>query len=315
MTDVRRLDRRQFLKTGAAGAALTLGVTQAVSAAADEAGWIDAHSHIWSRDLTLAPLANGQTLDDLKPPSFTTEELFRTCEPEGVRQVVLIQHYPYHGWNNDYLIHEAARFPDRLRVVGMLDDTQPGAGQKMRELLQRRVTGFRITPRGRGNENWLTGDGMQEMWSTGAQTGQAMCCLIGAEELPRVDAMCAKNPGTPVVIDHFARIGVDGEIRKSDVDQLCRLSRHPKTFVKVSAFYALGRKKPPYDDLLPMIRRLLDAYGPERLMWASDSPYQLTEPNSYAASIRLIRDDADFLSTGDRECLLRKTAAAVYFFQ
>ncbi|MBO35691.1 MAG: amidohydrolase, partial [Verrucomicrobiales bacterium] len=58
----------------------------------------------------------------------------------------------------------------------------------------------------------------------------------------------------------------------------------------------------------------LDAYGPSRLMWASDCPYQLTAPNTYAASISLIRDRLETLSTSDKEFLLRKTAEKVYFY-
>ena len=48
-------------------------------------------------------------------------------------------------------------------------------------------------------------------------------------------------------------------------------------------------------------------------MWASDCPYQLTPPNTYAASIRLIQDRIEVLSDGDRDHLLRKTAEKVYF--
>jgi predicted TIM-barrel fold metal-dependent hydrolase len=115
------------------------------------------------------------------------------------------------------------------------------------------------------------------------------------------------------VIDHFARIGVDGTIRDRDLAALCRLARHPKTFVKLSAFYALGAKKSPYLDLVPMIRRLLDAFGPERLMWATDCPYQVQEDHTYADSIALVRDRLEDLSEGDRQWLLRKTAEKVFF--
>jgi predicted TIM-barrel fold metal-dependent hydrolase len=106
---------------------------------------------------------------------------------------------------------------------------------------------------------------------------------------------------------------VDGMIRDKDVDNLCRLARHPKTFVKVSAFYALGKKQAPYTDLIPMIRRLVDAFGPERSMWASDCPYQVQNGHNYADSVALIRDRLDFLSSSDREWILRKTAEKVYF--
>jgi L-fuconolactonase len=151
------------------------------------------------------------------------------------------------------------------------------------------------------------------MWATGAKTRQAMCPLVNPADLPAVDAMCGKHPDTPVVLDHFARVGADGEIRDADVKALCGLARHRHTHVKVSAFYALGKKKPPYDDLVPMIRRLLEAFGPKRLMWASDSPYQLQGANTYKASIGLVRDRLDFLSKADREWLLAKTAEAVFF--
>ncbi|OYV87305.1 MAG: hypothetical protein B7Z73_10320 [Planctomycetia bacterium 21-64-5] len=140
-----------------------------------------------------------------------------------------------------------------------------------------------------------------------------MCHLVNPDALAAIDANCAKFPDTPVVIDHFARIGVDGQIRASDVAALCRLARHPHTFVKVSAFYALGAKKAPYLDLLPMIRKLLDAFGPERLMWATDCPYQVQQGHTYADSIALVRDRLEGLSDGDRQWLLRRTAEKVFF--
>jgi predicted TIM-barrel fold metal-dependent hydrolase len=112
----------------------------------------------------------------------------------------------------------------------------------------------------------------------------------------------------------FARIGADGEMRDAEVKALVALAKYKRTSVKISAFYALGKKKPPHDELIPMIRRLFDAFGPERLMWASDSPYQVQGMNSYKASIALVRDRIDFLSKADREWLLAKTAEKVFFF-
>lgn len=320
MTSDLKLTRRDLLRAGLTGAAglaanhWTCGARAASGEKPAEPGWIDAHSHIWTRDVEKFPLAKGQTIADLKPPSFTAEELIKVAEPEGVKRVVLIQHHTYHGWDNSYLIDAARRYPDRFRVVGMVDDTEPHPDAAMRKLLKRRVTGFRITPWIRGRDKWLDGPGMAAMWKCAAETRQAVCCLIDPPDLPAVDKMCRKHPETPVVIDHFARIGVDGAIRDADVKRLCGLAKHPRTFVKISAYYALGKKKPPYLDLVPMIRRVLEAFGPERSMWASDSPYQLVGEHTYRASIGLVRDRLDFLSDAEREWLLRKTAERVYFF-
>jgi len=62
-----------------------------------------------------------------------------------------------------------------------------------------------------------------------------------------------------------------------------------------------------------MIRRVLDAFGPERLMWATDGPWQMMRGHEYQDSIDLIRARLDFLSDEDRRWLLRRTAERVFF--
>src|SRR5262249_47336686 len=105
----------------------------------------------------------------------------------------------------------------------------------------------------------------------------------------------------PVIIDHLARIGADGVIREADVERLCRLAAHKRVMVKVGAFYALGKKAPPYDDLAPLIRKVVKAFGPRRCMWESDCPFQVQGKHTYQASIDLVRKRLDFLSAEDKE--------------
>jgi predicted TIM-barrel fold metal-dependent hydrolase len=59
---------------------------------------------------------------------------------------------------------------------------------------------------------------------------------------------------------------------------------------------------------------LFEAFGPDRLMWASDMPYQLRGDSTYESSISLVRDRIDFFSPDDRRRLLKDTAEAVFFF-
>ena len=308
------LSRRVLL--GSSAAAAVVSALPRLASCQDDAKiksmFIDAHSHVWSPDTAKWPLVAGQAKADLKPLSFTPEELLALAEPVGVGRVVLIQHSVYHLWDNRYLIDCAKRMPGRFSIVGMVDDHKPHPDVTMKDLLPHGVRGLRITPRIYG-EKWLEGSGMDALWKRGGETGQAMCCLIDAKDIPGVAAMCAKHPHTPVVIDHFARIGADGTIREADIASLSGLAKHRTVTVKISAYYALGKKQPPYEDLVPMIRRVLDAFGPERCMWASDAPYQVQVPHTYKASIELIRDRMDGLSAGDKEWLLRKTAEKVFF--
>ena len=306
------LTRRHALAVGAASLA-TSATAALPSTREDNLPWIDAHSHIWTPDTSVFKLSPGMTVEDLAPRSFTDDELMAIARPEGVGRVVLIQHTQFHGFDNSYLIDAWRRHPDRFRVVGMVDDLRPNAGRAMKQFLKQGVTGFRITPR-KGIANWLQTDGMTEMWKTAADTRQSMCCLVNPDNLPEIAAACQRHPETPVVIDHFGRVGIDGTIRNNDLDQLCALSKHGNVKVKISAYYALGAKRPPHRELIPMIKRLFKCFGASRLMWASDCPYQLDGGNNYSASIGLIRDVIDFVSQDERKQLLSTTAEETFFF-
>ncbi|MCA9065257.1 MAG: amidohydrolase family protein [Planctomycetaceae bacterium] len=310
-----QISRRRAIAALTAATLTSPGVLSATARATPgtEDSWIDAHSHIWTTDVAHFPLREGVSVADLKPASFTDAELMEIAAPEGVRQVVLIQHHPYHGFDNSYLLDAVRRHPDRFRVVGMIDDRLPGVSEKMDSMLKQGVTGFRIGPR-EDHPRWHESEGLRMMWKTAARTRQSMCCLINPHEIRIVDQLCRSFPETPVVIDHFARIGMKGDVDEQDLSALCDLSAHPHVRVKISAYYALGAKKPPHHELVPMIRRLCDAFGAGRLMWASDCPYQLGDGNSYAASIRLIRDHIDFVSDAERQQLLRNTARETFFF-
>ena len=308
------INRRDVLKIGAATFATTVVSTQS-SLGVDNVsdGYIDCHSHVWSPDVEKYPLAGDQTVEDLKPRSFTPEELMETASPHGVSRVVLIQHTVYHSKDNTYLIDTIAEHPGRFSGVSWIEPARENVTETMDELLQAGFRGCRIRPGDGGVDRWRDSSGMNKMWSHGAKIGVAMCPLINPEYLSEVIHMCEKHQETTVVIDHFARVGIDGTIHRKDLDKLLRLAKFPKTHVKVSAYYALGDKRPPHNELVPMIKELYDAFGPQRLMWGSDCPYQIVTPNTYAASINLIKNRIDFLTADDKDWLLKKTAEKIFF--
>ncbi len=286
----------------------------ALCAAADapDGSAIDAHSHVWTPDVERYPLAQGFIPSDMRPASFTPEQLLAHARRCGVGRVVLIQ-MSYYGFDNTYMLAAMRDFPGVFSGVAVVDEHGSQLLDTMRDLKKQGVRGFRIHPAQQAVDRWLFSPGMAAMWTLGADERLAMCALVNPEALAALDTMCEKFPKTPVVIDHFARIGVDGTVRDADVDQLCRLARHAHAHVKISAFYALGKKKSPYTDLAPMIRRLVSAFGSERLIWATDCPYQVQEGHTYRDSIELVRSRLDFLTSDDRGWLLGKTAQRVFF--
>lgn len=305
------LSRRDFLQTIPAIASVPI-LAKTGDAFVAHPEWIDAHVHVWTPDTEKYPLSPRFKKSDMVPASFTPEELFAHCQPEAVTRVVLIQ-MSFYEFDNRYMLDCIARYKGVFAGVGIIDETQPRLEETMKSMASQGVRGFRLYTDKQKASAWQDSSGMKTMWSYGADAGLAMCLLANPDALPMVHAMCQRYPKTPVVIDHFARIGISGAIDAKDLDNLCRLAAFENVYVKTSAFYALGAKKAPYRDLGPMIERLVKEFGSHRLMWASDCPYQVGNDHTYADSIALIRSGLDFLSDRDKKNILRDTAAKLFF--
>jgi predicted TIM-barrel fold metal-dependent hydrolase len=273
--------------------------------------FIDAHVHVWTSDTETFPLAAGKSREDMKPPSFTPEELFTHCRASGVERIALVQ-MSFYGFDNTYMLDAMRRYPGVFAGIGRVDANGPRPDDEMMRLAQEGVRGFRIHPQGAPVAQWAETEGYRRMFAAAADQGLVLCPLINPNGLPSLRRACEQFPDTAVVIDHLCRIGADGTIRDEDVVALCRMAEFPAVKVKVSAFYALGARRPPHDDLAPLVHRVHEAFGPRRLMWASDCPYAV-QNESYEDSMVLVRDRLAFLSTDDKVWILERTAEETFF--
>ncbi len=273
--------------------------------------YIDAHVHVWTDQFDRYPLSPPHQESDMNPKTFYPDELLAHAEPSGVNRIVLIQ-MSYYQFDNSYMLDVMEEYPGVFSGIAIVDWETERPDETMLQLAEKGIRGFRIYPTDTAIENWLDGPGFERMFAGGAAHNLAICPLINPNALPALSEQCDRFPETPVIIDHLSRIGADQPVCDEHIDQLCAMAKHPNVMVKVSAFYALGEKVPPYDDLAPLIRRVFDAFGADRLMWASDCPFQVVD-HTYGDSIALIRDRLDFLSDADKAQILRKTAENFFF--
>lgn len=276
--------------------------------------FIDAHVHVWTPDTSHYPLAAGYKKENMDPPSFAPEELFKHSKPAGVERINLIQ-MSFYGTDNRYMLDMMALHKGVFSGTAVIDPHGKEPERLMAELAKKGVRAFRIHPSlsKQPVEKWLAPAGYEKMFAEGGRGNQALSCLINPDALPEVDRMCTKHADTPVIIDHLCRIGADGTVRDKEVEALCALAKHKKMMIKVGAFYALGKKEAPYTDLAPLIEKVVKAFGVRRCMWESDCPFQVQGKHTYQASIDLVRKKLDFLSADDRDWLLRKTAETFFF--
>lgn len=282
--------------------------------------FIDSHVHIWTSDETVYkrresyPIPGGIDTSkiEINPKHFPPEAILSMAEPFGINRICLVQ-MSFYGTDNNYITDAIKKYPESFRGAAYLDPDMQHIEDEMNDLLHKGITGFRLVPEDRFVTTWLQKSGYDSMFATATETKQALSCLVNTDALDEIERMSRRHPKTTIIIDHLGRIGANGTILEADIRHLCSLAKNENIYVKVSAFYALGKKMPPHDDLIPLIKEVYDSYGPDRLMWASDAPPSLIN-ESYGNQVSVIRDRVKFLTSEDKDKLMRTTAENLLFY-
>src|SRR5688572_29439421 len=185
--------------------------------------YVDAHSHVWTPDTERYPLAPGFLKENMKPPSFTPEELMSHARPEGVERVVLIQ-MSFYGFDNRYMLEQMKRFPGKFGGVAVIDWNAPRPDDEMSKMAREGVRGFRVRALQPPYEKWAETPSLERMFRFAADHDLVICPLLSPPALPSLFRMCAKHPKTRVVIDHLARVGFGGVVNDEEVAALCRMA-------------------------------------------------------------------------------------------
>jgi len=320
---VGRVTRRNFLLGLAGAASAAAGMSSCgllpIGKAAG-APIIDAHMHIWSGDATRFPFTHPYDPAFRPPPiAGTVELLLEEMGQFGITRAVLVQ-VIYHGWDNTYLASCLRRFPGLFKGQGLIDPTYPGRASKLEYWVREQgLSGMRFSPiYYPGRDDWLSSPASLPLWEKAQELGAIFNFFIAAPQLPKLEEMVKRFPGVRVVIDHLARIDLKGKEGDAETRLLVNLSRYPSVWVKVSELSVISPSgKFPYEDAFPTLRRVYDAFGPDRLLWGTGFP-GATRAQGGRPSLReelaLIREQISFFTSSDREKILGRNSAALWGF-
>lgn len=128
-----------------------------------------------------------------------------------------------------------------------------------------------------------------------------------------------RYPGLTIIIDHFglsqSPVSPPRDEPWDRLPGLLGLARYPHVHVKVCGAPLLSAQPYPFDDVWPNLMRVIDAFGPERLMWASDYTRLRMSPKSHhGVTYSECRDFllwSDRLSSADKAAIFGGTARRV----
>lgn len=78
--------------------------------------------------------------------------------------------------------------------------------------------------------------------------------------------------------------------------------------MKVSAIPCLSTHPYPFHNVLPSVRRVIEAFGPRRAFWGTDLT-RFIGRCSYRQAITLFTEEMDFLSASDKEWIMDRGLA------
>jgi len=296
MRDLVPFSRRHFLASSAAALALPSQPSTTL---------IDSHVHVFERN-PVFPYAAGS-----HPPAqdAPVEMLLDLMRANDVSHTVLIQVIHYR-WDNSYVASVLKRYPGKFQAVCRVDPEDPAAPDHLSDLTREGFRGVRLSPSEKADGDWISGPLMPPLWRRCAALKVPMTLLIPVSRIPDVIPLIEANPGLTVVIDHMAGCPVD---RPDQLKMLLDLARYPRVFIKISGLWAVSKQSFPYPDAMELVKRLHQAFGASRLMWATNWPVSL-EQIAYANAVRLYRDHLGFLTPSEREDLLSRTANRIWPF-
>jgi predicted TIM-barrel fold metal-dependent hydrolase len=266
---------------------------------------LDPHVHVWKHDPAF-PFAEGAKVPER---DATPETLLELMKANGVSRTVIIQviHYRY---DNRYLAGVLKRYRGTFQGVCRVDPLDPAAPDHLSALTEEGFRGVRISPSGEASGDWFHGPLMPPLWKRCHELKVPMTVLAPITRMPEVALLLEKLPDLTVVIDHMADCPID---RPAELEKLIALKRYPNLFVKISHTWQISRQPYPWPDAQQYVKRLYDAYGPQRLMWATDWPI-VEGWSTYARALSVVRDEMKFLNADDRGWILNKTIERVWPF-
>ncbi len=132
--------------------------------------------------------------------------------------------------------------------------------------------------------------------------------LMMPEAFDTIAGIAGRYPNLPIVVDHMALkpLAIYEDLT-AHVDALLPLARFRNVAIKASAVPCSVNDPYPFPTLREPMRRVIAAFGPERVFWGSD----LTRLTcSYSEWKRFFLDELPFLTVADKEKIMGRALLA-----
>ncbi|MFJ3670132.1 amidohydrolase family protein [Streptomyces sp. NPDC090106] len=254
---------------------------------------VDAHHHLWDlsvRDQDWIPEGSPIRRD------FTVDDLTAEVTAAGVDRTVLVQTVTVAEETPEFLA--LADGHDLIAgVVGWTDLTRPDVADELARLRElpggHLLKGIRHQVQGEPDPQWLLRPDVRRGLTAVADAGLVYDLVVLARQLPACVEAAGALPGLTFVLDHLGKPPIASGRPEPWARAVRALAAHPNTVCKLSG---LVTEADPagwtVEDLRPYADVVLDAFGPDRLMYGSDWPVCRLAGTTYGETLDIAREVA-----------------------
>lgn len=276
---------------------------------------VDAHHHLWDPDRRDYPWMTGPFARLRQRRGV--EALRAVAEPAGATATVAVQAATVEDETLELLA--AAEAGDGLvaGVVGWADLAAPDVADRLAALRAapggRRLVGIRHPVHDEADPvGWLGRPDVRRGLRAAADAGLVFDVLIRPPHLPAARRLAEALPELTMVLDHAAKPPIATGAWEPWSSDLAAFAAHARVSVKLSGLVTEAPWERWRDAGIDRYaRRVVEAFGPARVMWGSDWPV-CTLAASYAEVLELARDAIAELSEPEGRAVLGGTATRVY---
>jgi L-fuconolactonase len=274
---------------------------------------IDAHHHVWNltvrgqdwlADESMTPIRRNFSVDDLRP----------AAEAAGVTATVMVQTITV-AEETPEMLATAAADPLVAGVVGWADLTSAAVADELAVLRAgvggEYLVGIRHQVQGEPDPDWLRRPDVIRGLRTVADAGLAYDLIVKPHQLSAATYAAGAVPDLRFVLDHAGKPAIADSGLAAWAGPVRELSALPNVACKLSGLVTEAAPGARVADIAPYADVILDAFGPDRLMFGSDWPVCLLV-NDYGEVMDLALALVSGLSAHEQTAVFGATAARVY---
>ena len=266
---------------------------------------IDCHNHV------LDPVRHPYPDEVAYRPSGqeigTLDQHRLVMDSYGIRHALVVGPNSGYGLDNRCLLDALARSEGRYKGIAVVrNDT---GREELQRLQQAGVIGVAFNATIHGPAHYLdTAVLLRHL----ADLGLWVQVQVRDDQMVALERLLLDG-GARILVDHAGRPDLAGGLQSPGFQAVLRLARSGRAVVKLSGHQKYSAGPWPYDDALPHVRALVDAYGLDACVWASDWPFlRACERLDMGPLLRLV--ERWWPDPADRRRLLWDTPRRLFHF-